>query len=80
MLAFLQGTAGTGCRRAEGSRSAEPQTRGSTVLLPQGTQRGSLSQTLLFLSHQPAAGFPHISDNVKFCCERFGKGNLKMFS
>lgn len=76
LLALLQGTAGAPL----GSRSAEPQTCGSTALLPQGRQRGSLNQALLFLSHQPAAGFPQISDSVKLCCELFGKRNFKMFS
>lgn len=72
---------GAGVQRVPlGSRSAEPQTCGSKILLPQGRQRGSPSQALLFLSHQPAVGFPQISDNVKFCTERFGKGNLKIFS
>lgn len=80
---FPPGDSGNGvqaCRIPLGSRSAEPQTCGSPVLLPQGRQRGSLSQTLLFLSHQPAVGFPQRSDNVKFCSQRCGKGNLKMFS
>lgn len=53
---------------------------GSTKLLPEGRQRGSLSQTLLFLSHQPAVGFPQINDKVEFCTEHFEKGNLKIFS